>query len=194
MLLIDIDDRKRNEVALATAHDEIAKSEAELRTIIDAIPQLIVTIGADGGFLNANQAVLDYMGLTRDELGLERFGEAFHPEDSERLRDQREAAIQRGVTFEYERRVRRTDGQFRWFLIQYNPLPDERGKVIRWYATGTDIDDRKKAEERTRQENVALREQLDQAFMFDQIVGSSPALKSVLSGIVKVAPILQGRN
>src|SRR4029077_4551675 len=57
-----------------------------------------------------------------------------------------------------------------------------------WYATGTDIDERKQAEERTRQENVALREQIDQVFMFDEIVGSSPALKTVLSGIVKVAP------
>jgi len=188
MLLTDVDDRKRNEVALARAHDEIAKSEAELRTIIDAIPQLIIAIGADGGFLNANQAVLDYTGLTKEELGSERFREAFHPEDSERLHGQREAAILRGVPFAYERRVRQRGGQFRWFLIQYNPLLDERGKVIRWYATGTDIDDRKQAEERTRQENVALREQIDQVFMFDEIVGSSRALKSVLSGIVKVAP------
>ena len=119
MLLTDVDDRKRNEVALATAHDEIAKSEAELRTVIDAIPQLIIAIGADGGFLNANQAVLDYAGLTREELGSERFREAFHPEDSERLRDEREEAILRGVPFAYERRVRRRDGQFRWFLVQY---------------------------------------------------------------------------
>jgi formate hydrogenlyase transcriptional activator len=188
MLLTDIDDRKRNEVALATAHDEITKSEAELRTIIDAIPQLIIAIGADGGFLDANQAVLDYTGLAKEELGSEKFREVFHPEDSERLRDEREAAISRGVPFAYERRVRRKDGQFRWFLVQYNPLPDGQGKVIRWYATGTDIDDRKQAEERTRQENVALREQIDQVFMFDEIVGSSPALKCVLSGILKVAP------
>ena len=188
MLLTDVDDRKRNEVALATAHDEIAKSEAELRTIIDAIPQLIIALGADGGFLGANQAVLDYTGLAKEELGSERFREAFHPEDSERLRDEREEAILRGVPFAYERRVRRRDGQFRWFLVQYNPLLDERRKVIRWYATGTDIHDRKQAEERTRQENVALREQIDQVFMFEEIVGSSPALKAVLSSIMKVAP------
>jgi transcriptional regulator with GAF, ATPase, and Fis domain len=68
------------------------------------------------------------------------------------------------------------------------PLLDERGEVIRWYATGTDIDDRKQAEERTRQENFALREQIDQLFMFEEIVGSSPALKTVLSSIMKVAP------
>jgi transcriptional regulator with GAF, ATPase, and Fis domain len=84
--------------------------------------------------------------------------------------------------------VPRKDGQHRWFLIQYKPLRDERGDVIRWYATATDIDDRKQAEERTRQENVALREQIDQVFMSEEMIGSSPALKTVLSGIVKVAP------
>jgi formate hydrogenlyase transcriptional activator len=187
-LVTDIDDRKRAEGELERAFDEIAKSEAELRTIIDAIPQLIVALGANGQFLDANRAVQEYTGLTKEEVRSERFNEVFHPEDSERLRDVRAAAISRGVPFEYERRVRRRDGQYRWLLIQYNPVRDERGSVIRWYATGTDIDDRKQAEERTRQENVALREQIDQVFMFEEIVGSSPALKTVLSSIVKVAP------
>ena len=187
MLLIDIDDRKRNEAALARAHDQIAKSEAELRTIIDAIPQLITVIGADGTFLYANQAYMEYTGLTNEEVAPERLRELRHPDDTERVR-RRDAAISRGVPFEYELRLRRGDGQYRWFLAQYNPLRDEQGKVIRWYATGTDIDDRKHAEERTRQENVALREQIDQVFMFEEIVGSSPALKAVLSSIVKVAP------
>jgi formate hydrogenlyase transcriptional activator len=179
---------ERAQVALTRAFDEIAKSEAELRTIIDAIPQLIIAIGADGNFLYANQAVLEYTGRKKEEVGSEKFIEVFHPEDSERLRDQRAAALSRGVAFEYERRVRRRDGQYRWFLTQYNPLRDERGQIIRWYATGTDIDDRKQAEERTRQENFALREQIDRVFMFEEIVGSSPALKTVLSSIVKVAP------
>jgi formate hydrogenlyase transcriptional activator len=187
-LLTDIDDRKRAEAELEKAFDEIAKSETELRTIIDAIPQLIIALGADGNFLSANQAVLEYTGLTKDDVRSEKFAEVFHPEDTERLRDKREAAISRGVTFEYERRVRRRDGQYRWLLVQYNPLRDERGDVIRWYATGTDINDRKQAEERTLQENFALREQIDQAFMFEEIVGSAPALKTVLSGIVSVAP------
>jgi PAS domain S-box-containing protein len=179
---------ERSQAALTRAFDEIAKSEAELRTIVDAIPQLIATIGTDGNVLYANQAVLDYTGLTREELRLESFREVNHPEDSERLRDERDAAISRRIPFEYERRVRRRDGQYRWFLAQYNPLLDEQGEVIRWYATGTDIDDRKQAEERTRQENFALREQIDQFFMFEEIVGSSPALKTVLSSVMKVAP------
>ena len=179
---------ERAQAALTKAFDEIAKSEAELRTIIDAIPQLIIAIGTDGNFLYANQAVREYTGLTKEELGSGNYPEVFHPEDSERLREQRDLAISRGVPFEYERRVRRRDGQYRWFLTQFNPLRDERGEIIRWYATGTDIDDRKQAEERTRQENFALREQIDQVFMFEEIVGSSPALKTVLSNIVKVAP------
>src|SRR5580692_4714364 len=187
-LVTDIDDRKRAEGELGEAFEKIAKSEADLRTIIDAIPQLIVAIGPEGTFLSANQAFLEYTGLTKEELGSEKFRDVFHPEDSERLRDERAAAISRGVPFEYERRVRRRDGHYRWFLVQYNPLRDERGEVIRWYATGTDIEDRKQAEERTRQENVALREQIDQVLMFDEIVGSSPALKVVLSSIMKVAP------
>src|ERR1700730_18558609 len=139
-LVTEIDERKRAEGELERAFDEIARSEAELRTIIDAIPQLIVAIGADGNFLNANQAVLEYTGLTKEEVSSQSFGDVFHPEDTERLRDQREVAISRGVPFEYERRVRHRDGEYRWFLIQYNPLRNERGEVIRWYPTGTDID------------------------------------------------------
>jgi formate hydrogenlyase transcriptional activator len=188
MLLTDIDDRKRAEAELERAFDEIAKSEAELRTIIDAIPQLIIAVGTDGNFLSANQGVLEYTGLTQEDVRSGSFRELFHPDDSERLRHERDASLSRGVPFECERRVRRRDGQYRWLLVQYNPLRNERGKIIRWYATGTDIDDRKQAEERTQQENIALREQIDQVFMFEEIVGSSPTLKTVLSNIVKVAP------
>src|SRR5258705_714051 len=122
MLLTDIDDRKRAEGELERAFNEIAKSEAEIETIIDVIPQLIIAIGVDGQFLDANQAVLEYTGLTKEEVRSESFREVFHPEDSERLRDERDAALSRGVPFEYERRVRRRDGQYRWFMVQHNPL------------------------------------------------------------------------
>ena len=179
---------ERARAALAKAAEEIKKSEAELRTIIDAIPQLIIALGADGKFLYANQAVLEYTGLTKEEVMAEGFREVFHPEDVERLRDERDAALSRGVPFEYEQRARRKDGQYRWLLVQYNPLRDEAGDVIRWYATGTDIDDRKQAEERTRKENLALREEIDHSSMFEEIVGSSAALRQVLAQVAKVAP------
>src|SRR6266481_1899586 len=166
----------------------LTKSEAELRTIIDAIPQLIIAVGADGTFLYANQAVRDYTGLTKEEVRSGGFREVFHPEDFERLRGERDAAISRGVPFDYERRVRRRDGQYRWLLVHYNPLRDEAGNVIRWYATGTDIEDRKQTEERMRNENIALREEIDRFAMYEAIVGSSEALRRVLSQISKVAP------
>src|SRR5882672_3197998 len=161
VLQTDVDERKRNEAALTSAFEELAKSEAELRTIIDAIPQLIVSLRADGTFLSANQAVLDYTGLTKEEVRTESFGDIFHPEDTERLRDQRGLAISGGIPFEYERRVRRKDGQYRWFLIQYNPLRDQRGELIRWYAAGTDIDDRKRAEDALRASERELRQMVD---------------------------------
>jgi formate hydrogenlyase transcriptional activator len=111
----------------------------------------------------------------------------FHPDDLERLRDERQTALARGLPFEFEHRALRKDGQYRWFLIHYNPFRNEQGQVIRWYATGTDIDDRVRAEERTRNENLALREQIDRDSMFEDIVGSSEALRKVLRQVEKVA-------
>jgi formate hydrogenlyase transcriptional activator len=67
------------------------------------------------------------------------------------------------------------------------PFRNEQGQVIRWYATGTDIDDRVRAEERTRNENLALREQIDRDSMFEDIVGSSETLRTVLRQVTKVA-------
>src|SRR5882724_1296761 len=81
-----------------------------------------------------------------------------------------------------------TEGQYRWFLTRYKPFHDEQGRLVSWYATGTDIDDRKRAEDRTRNENVALREEIVRSSMFEEIVGSSDALRTVLAQIAKVAP------
>src|SRR5258707_8320899 len=109
----------------------------------------------------------------------------FHPEDLARLREERQAALSRGAPFEIEQRALRHDGQYRWFLIRYNPFHDEQGRLVRWYATGTDIEDRKRAEERTRNENVALREEIDRSSMFEEIVGSSVTLRQVLAQVAK---------
>src|SRR4029077_6585504 len=89
---------------------------------------------------------------------------------------------------ELELRVRKNDGSYRWFLARFNPLRNEQGQISRWYIAGTDIEERKQAEERLRSENVALREEIDKASMLEEIIGTSHALKSVLSRISKVAP------
>ena len=89
-----------------------------------------------------------------------------------KLREKRKTALGRGAPFEIEQRARGKDGQYRWFLIRYNPFRNDQCQVTRWYASGTDIDDRVRAEERTRNENLALREQIDRDSMFEDIVGS----------------------
>jgi len=163
-------------------------SEQEARGIVDAIPQTIVVLSPDGAALYGNRSMLAYTGLTIDEVMAADFrARVFHPEDVARLLDQRRHALARGVPFELEQRARRHDGQYRWFLVQYNPVRDEQRRTVRWYATGTDIDDRKRAEERTRNENLALREDIDRASMFEEIIGSSPALQHVLAQVAKVA-------
>src|SRR5258708_22012071 len=83
--------------------------------------------------------------------------------------------------------MRKGERSYRWFLARYNSVRDDKGQVMRWYAACTDIEDRKRAEDRLRSENVALREEIDKASMFEEIVGTSTALKSVLSRISKVA-------
>jgi hypothetical protein len=83
-------------------------------------------------------------------------------------------------SFELEARIRRRDGQYRWFLFRYNPTRDEQGRPTHWYVAGTDIEDRKQAEQRLQDENVALREEIDRAWMFEEIVGTSRSLQTVL--------------
>ena len=179
---IDIDDLKR-------AEDKLRQDEEELRRVTDAIPQAICVLDLDGKPIHANRFSLEFTGLTLDDVrtGDFRF-RVFHPEDIERLREERQRALSGIVPFENEQRALRRDGTYRWFLIRYNPFLDVNGNVIRWYATGMDIDDMKRAEERTRNENLALREQIDRDSMFEDIVGSSESLRRVLRQVTKVAP------
>jgi formate hydrogenlyase transcriptional activator len=180
---------ERENIALKHAEAKLRQDEEELRRMTDAIPQTIVVLDPSGAPIYANQATLDYIGLTVEDMLAPGFRERiFHPDDLEKLRDEREAALVRGLPFEAEQRALRKDGQYRWFLIRYNPFRNEHGQVIRWYATGTDIDDRVRAEERIRNENLALREQIDRESMFEDIVGSSEALRKVLRQVTKVAP------
>jgi len=178
----DIENLKRTE-------EKLRQDEREIRQITDAIPQTIVIQRPDGTPMYANQAVLDYSGFTMEDVVASDFrARLFHPEDLERLREERQAALSRGLPFEIEQRARRKDGQYRWFLIQYHPFRDEQGRLVRWYATGTDIDDRKRMEDRVRNENVALREDIVRSSMFEEIVGSSAPLRRVLAQVEKVAP------
>jgi formate hydrogenlyase transcriptional activator len=175
--------------ATKMAEERIRQDERELRQIVEAIPELILVLAPDGSSLYANERVLEYTGLSLEDVQAGDFRErVFHPSDVERVRDERQEALARGVPFQLEQRARAKDGRYRWFLTHYNPLRDEQGRILRWYATGTDIDDRKRAEERVQRENLALREEIDNTSMFEEIVGASRALRAVLGRVAKVAP------
>ena len=116
----------------------------------------------------------------------------FIPRTSAALSRSRRASLDSGALFEDEVRIRcGGTGEYRWFISRAVPLRDERGNIVRWYGTATDIHDRKRAEERLHGENVVLREEIDKASMFEEVVGASPALKTVLSAVSKVAPRIQ---
>jgi formate hydrogenlyase transcriptional activator len=159
------------------------------RRLMELVPLPIFVLGPDGGYLHVNQALLDYTGFTQTDAR----GEAFrtkiaHPDDAERVRRAVRRGIMTGEGWKVEARVRGKDGVYRWFLISYSALRDEQGRVLRIYGTGIDIDDRKRAEERTQTENLVLREEIDRVATFEEIVGASAALQVVLSRVGKVAP------
>src|SRR5262250_918330 len=136
-----VDDRQKSEEALRT-------NERNLSLITNVIPTFIHVLRTDGSVLYANQAVLGYTGLTLEDVRKEDYRpRVFHPEDVERLREERRVALTRSVPFENEQRILGKDGKYRWFLIRYNPLLDAQGRIDRWYVAAFDIEDRKRAED-----------------------------------------------
>jgi formate hydrogenlyase transcriptional activator len=193
---------ERSHRALKGALVEIRNSENRLRTIIDTIPGFVCMLNAAGEVELLNRQTLDYFGKTTEELKNWTTSDAVHPDDLPRVIGAWRHSVQTGQPYVLELRQRRTDGVYRWFQSRATPTRDAEGRITGWYMLLTDIDDRKRAEgeleksfeeikrlkDRLHDENVVLREQIDQVFMLEEIVGSSPALKNVLSSIVKVAP------
>ena len=183
----DIDDRKR-------AEDKIREQETELRQMLDLTPQLVAVFGPNRERIYANRVALDYVRLSLEEWqqtpgGPFRPAWFIHPDDRERAaRADSDSARSGGTAYELELRVQRADGSYRWFLLRFNPVRDAHGQIMRWYAAATDIDDRKKTEERLRNENLVLREEIDRSFMFEEIVGSCKPMQQVLKQVEKVAP------
>jgi len=195
MLLTDIDDRKRAEEALRSR-------EENLRLLVDSIPGFVATMNAAGELEVVNRQSSQYFGKTIDELKNWATNDAIHPDDLQRVIRTLDQGVAAGRPFEYETRARRADGVYRWHQGRCQPQRDEAGRIVRWYILVTDINERKHAEnalekayeeirrlnERLRAENVLLRQQIDRVFMFEEIVGSSSALRNVLASIVQVAP------
>src|ERR1700746_1454536 len=175
----DIEDRKR-------AENKLRQDERELRQLMDALPQHVLVLDKDGALLLANRTMLDYVGCTLEEMCLGTRAPLYkdvHPDDLERIEGERSLGLSKSVPFEMERRLLGKDREFRWFLFRYNPVMDEDGAVVRWFATATDIEERRQTEDRMRNETVALREAIVRSSMQEKIVGSSSSLRRVLAEV-----------
>jgi len=146
----DITDRLR-------AEEAIRRSERQLRDVIEGIPAIASTIRPDGSVEFINKRWREYTGMSIEESVGPGWQSAGHPQDMSPYLEKRRAALASGTPFEDEARIRSKDGKYRWFLLREAPLRDERGNIVRWYATAIDIDDRKRAEEVRLEERVRER-------------------------------------
>jgi PAS domain S-box-containing protein len=177
----DITDRLR-------AEEAVRQGERQLRDVIETMPAIVWSTLPDGSVEFINRRWQEFTGLGgEDALGW-NWEALVHPDDRARFVGDWRAALTAGQPTESEVRVRAANGEYRWLLVRNVPLRDEQGNIVRWYGTATDIEHRKRAEERLQHENVALRVEIEKAWMFEEVVGASPALRSVLSAVSKVAP------
>ena len=137
----------------------IRERELDLQQIMDFAPQHVTVLGPDGSPLYTNLVALNYFGVDLDRWRVEtlRYG-LTHPDDRERLLPELKQMFLDGVPHEFEARLRRHDGAFRWFLFHLNPLKDEQGCILRWFSTRVDIEDRKRAEDALRASEAYLAE------------------------------------
>ena len=129
--------------------DALRKSEDRLRLVINTIPTMAWSVLPDGTVDFLNQRWLDYAGASLEQY-IEAPTSVIHPDDTPRALEKWRAAMAAGESYEDEMRLRRADGQYRWFLIRTVPLRDEQGNIVKWYGTSTDIEERKQAEDTLR--------------------------------------------
>lgn len=137
----DISERKR-------IHDDLVKNEYEFRLLAEAVPQIVWITRADGWNIFFNQQWVDYTGLTLEESYGHGWNKPFHPGDQQRAWDAWQKAVKEDAVYSLECRLRRADGEYRWWLIRGEPAYNSEGKIYKWFGTCTDIDDIKLAEEK----------------------------------------------
>jgi hypothetical protein len=155
-LAFDIDDRKRTDDALRKSEADLAKARYELQLMIDTIPVLVLRHRADGIIDYVNEVGRTYSGLTTTKWTT-RTSIITHPDDVPRLEAAWDVALGTGQPFESEVRLRRADGEYRWFATRRVPLR-RNGEVIAWYAATYDIEERKHAESELIESERRLRE------------------------------------
>jgi PAS domain S-box-containing protein len=159
---VDVTEQYEAKEKLQKAFDEIRRSEDRLRLVIDTIPTLVWRAGVDGIPDFLNQPALDYTGISLQHAATE-WPRAFHPHDKKGMLVKWSAIRQSGLPGELEARLRRFDGEYRWFLFRAEPLRDESGNIVKWYGSSTDIEDRKRAEDALRESEQRFRDYAETA-------------------------------
>ena len=187
-----------------TGHDieHLKRAEDRLRLVIDATPALLHSARPDGDLDFFNQTMLDYLGLSLEDVSGWRWTSVIHPDDVEGIVNQWRSSLETGEPFEAEARVRRADGKYCWQLHRKLPLRDEAGNIIKWFGSSVDVEEQHQArlslekafdeikalKDQLFKENLALKEEIDKTSMFEEIVGASTKLRGVLVHVAKVAP------
>ena len=159
---VDVTEQYAAKETLQKAFDEIKKSEDRLRLVIDTIPTLVWRAGPEGNPDFLNQPALDYTGLSLDQAAA-GWPRAFHPDDMASMLEKWRAIRKSGRRGGLEARLRRFDGEYRWFLFRAEPLRDELGNIVKWYGSSTDIEDRKRTEEALRESEQRFRDYAETA-------------------------------
>ena len=172
----------------------MSQKDIDYRQVVDAAPALIFSARPDGSIDWFNRRVLDLLGVPREALQGERWASIIHHDDvDEHLRRWR-AAVASGRPAISQARVRDAHGEYRWMLHHTEPLRDAAGRIVRWFGSSVDIEELKRTEselhalkDRLHKENIALRDEISQTSMFEEIVGSCEPLRRVLALVSKVA-------
>ena len=141
---------------LQRQNEKLQRSERELRDVIETIPSMAWSAAADGAAEFFNRRWLDYAGFAADQAQGWGWTTAVHPDDLNVLVNYWQGVLASGMPAEIEGRLRRFDGVYRWFLFRATPAFDDDGRVIKWYGTNTDIEERKKAEQSLAIQNTRL--------------------------------------
>src|ERR1700680_1641403 len=162
-------------MASAAHSSEQAREAQDVRLVVDAIPTLAWSAQADGSADFFNQRWLDYTGLSAEQAGDWGWTAALHPDDLNGLVEYWRSVLASGEPGEIEARLRRFDGVYRWFLFRATPSFNSDGRIVKWFGTNTDIEDRKRAEGLLAGENLVL-----------EMTAKGRSLESILEALCRV--------
>ena len=178
----------------ARLYHDLRERERESRLIVETIPGFVASLSPAGEVEFVNKGLIEYCGQGLEAMKQWGTNGTVHVDDLPHVVELFTRGITSGEPYDFDARIRRYDGIYRWFQVRGLPLRDMGGQIVRWYSLLVDIDDRKRAEtelsalkDQLYKENLVLRDEVDRTSMFEEIVGTSPALQPVLSRVAKVA-------